>query len=163
MRILTEVVLWTAVATGVWLLTLSSVSLPELVAAVATALPCAVLAVAARRALGRSWSVDPSWVRWLLPLPGAVVADTVRVLGLAARVLAGRRIPVGELRRVPVRRDRRAARWAARQAAVAGLLTAAPGTVVLDVADRDGGDGRPSVLLHALGAGRPRLEEVVRR
>jgi multisubunit Na+/H+ antiporter MnhE subunit len=170
MGIVLEGALWAAAATGVWLLTLSSVTLPELVTAVATAVPCAVLAVAARRALERSWSAAPSWARWLLPLPAAVVADTVRVLGLAAGVLVGRRIPAGELRRVPVHRERRAGRWAARQAAVAGLVSAAPGSVVLDVDDDDGdgdgdegGDGTASALLHALGSGRPRLEEAVRR
>lgn len=171
MRPLAEVLLWTAAATGVWLLTLSSVTLPELVAALATALPCAVLAVAARRALERSWSAAPSWARWPLTLPAVVVADTVRVLGLAAGVLLGRRIPEGELRRVPLHRDRPAARWAARQAAVEGLVSAGPGTVVLDVSvdgggagDGDGGGDRsPSALLHALGSGRPQLEEVVRR
>src|SRR5690242_9380275 len=157
MRTLAEVLFWTVAGTGIWLLTLSSVTTAELVAAVATALPCAVLAVLARRALQRSWSAAPAWARWLVPLPAAVVADTVRVLGLAAGVLGGRRIPAGELRGVRLRPDGRGARWAARQAAVAGLVSAAPGTVVLDV------DPSGAVLLHALGAGRPRLEEVVRR
>jgi multisubunit Na+/H+ antiporter MnhE subunit len=159
-RILThlaEVLLWSAAGVGTWLLTLSSVSAPELVTAVAVAVPCAVLAVLARRALQRSWSVPASWLRWLLPLPAAVAADTAHLLALAAGVLVGRRIPDGELRRVRLPADEPGARRAARAAAVAGVVSASPGTVVLDVGE--GGE----LLLHALGSGRPRLEEVVRR
>lgn len=159
MRILThlaEVLLWSAAGVGTWLLTLSSVSAPELVTAVAVAVPCAVLAVLARRALQRSWSVPASWLRWLLPLPAAVAADTAHLLALAAGVLVGRRIPDGELRTVTLPPGGPAPRRAARSAVVAGVVSAAPGTVVLDVDDGE-------LLLHALGSSGPRLEEVVRR
>jgi multisubunit Na+/H+ antiporter MnhE subunit len=157
-RYLVEGVIWLALCVGVWLLTLSSVSTPELVAAVLAAVPCAVLAVVVRRTIGGSWSPRPAWAAWLVTLPVAVLADTVRVLGLAAGVLVGRRLPDGELRELPLPVDRPAGRWHARQAAVGTLVNATPGTVVADVDERTG-----RVLIHALGDGRPSMEEVVRR
>ena len=158
MRTVAEVVFWWAAGVGVWLLTLSSVSLPEALIATGCALPCAVLAVVARRAVGGSWPVRPGWARWLLPLPAAVVADAGRVLGLATLVLAGRRVPAGDERTVTLHPDRPVWRWQARQAVATVLVTATPGTVVLDV-DEDSGEMR----LHALGSGRPSMEQVVRR
>lgn len=157
MRVLAEVLFWWAACAGIWLLTLSSVSLPELLVAAGCALPCAVLAVTARRAVRGSWPLQPDWLRWLPPLPVAVVADGVRVLGRGAGVLIGR-VPTGELRTVQLHRDRAAGRWRTRQALATVLVTATPGTVVLDVAE-DSGEMR----VHALGAGRPSMEEVVRR
>lgn len=157
MRTLAEVVFWWAACVGLWLLTLSSMSLPEAAIAAGCALPCALLAVVARRAVGGSWPVQPGWLRWLLPLPVAVVADGVRVLGRGAGVLIGR-VPAGEVRAVRLHRDAAAGRWRTRQALATVLVTATPGTVVLDVAE-DSGEMR----VHALGAGRPSMEEVVRR
>lgn len=158
MALLLEAVFWEAACTGLWLLTLSSVNTPELATALCAAVPCAVLAVTARRAVGGSWAPRPRWTTWLVPLPVAVLADTARVLARAAGVLAGRRIPDGRVREVRLPRDRPSARWRTRQAAATGLVTAAPGTVVLDVDERSG-----RMLLHALGDGRPSMEEVVRR
>jgi multisubunit Na+/H+ antiporter MnhE subunit len=157
MRQLPELLFWWAAATGIWLLTLSSMSLPEVLFAVGCALPCAVLTVMARHAVRGSWPVQPGWLRWLLPLPAAVAADTVRVLGRGAAVLAGRR-PGGNIRTVRLHRDRAAGRWRTRQAWASMLVTAAPGTVVVDV-DEDSGEMR----LHDLGAGAPAMEEAVRR
>lgn len=157
-NLLLEGLFWTAAGVGLWLLTLSSVTLPEVLVAIAAAVPSAALAVAARRAVGGAWAPRPAWMSWLLPLPVAVVGDTVRVLRIAAGVLVGRRVPSGEIREVRLPRDRPAARWHTRRATAAGLVTAAPGTVVLDV---DGTSGR--MLLHSLGSGRPAMEEVVRR
>lgn len=158
MRTLAELVFWWAACVGVWLLTLSSVSLPEVLLATGCALPCAVLAVVARRAVGSSWPVQPGWFPWLLPLPAAIAADGVRVLARAAAVLAGRRMPPGDERTVRLHRDDAPGRWRTRQALATVLVTAAPGTVVLDV-DEDSGEMR----VHALGDGRPAMEEVVRR
>lgn len=106
-----EVASWWVVCVGLWLLTLSSISTSEVVVATAAGLPCAVLAVLARRAVEGSWPPRPAWACWLLPLPVAVVADSVRVLGLAAGVLVGRRIPEGEVRRVRLPRDRDEGAW----------------------------------------------------
>src|SRR4051812_7595828 len=120
MRLLPEVVFWEAACTGLWLLTLSSISLSEALVAAACGLPSAVLAVVARRAVGGSWPVQPRWTRWLLPLPVAVVADGGRVLGRALAVLGGRRVPSGEIRPVQLDPDRPAGRWATPQAGAAG-------------------------------------------
>lgn len=158
MRTVAEVAFWWAAGVGVWLLTLSSVSLPEALIATGCALPCAVLAVVARRAVDGSWPVRPGWARWLLPLPAAVVADAVRVLGLATLVLVGRRVPAGDEHTVALHRDRPVRRWRARQALATVLVTATPGTVVLDV-DEESAELR----VHGLGSGRPSMEEVVRR
>jgi multisubunit Na+/H+ antiporter MnhE subunit len=157
MRTLAEVLVWWAACLGLWVLTLSSVSPPEVLTAAGCALPCAVLAVVARHAVGGSWPVQPGWVRWLLPVPVAVVADGARVLGRAATVLTGRR-PSGNTRTVRLHRDHAAGRWRTRQALATVLVTTAPGTVVLDIAE-DSGEMR----VHDLGAGRPAMEEVVRR
>lgn len=157
MRLAVEVLFWWAACVGVWLLTLSSVSLSEGLIATGCALPCAVLGVAGRRAVDGSWAPSPRWVRWLLVLPVSVVADGLRVLGHALAALAGR-VPTGEIRTVRLHKDRPAARWRARQAVATAVVSAAPGTVVVDV-DDDSGD----MVLHALGSGRPALEEVVRR
>lgn len=158
MVLLLEALFWEAAGVGIWLLTLSSVSVPELVTAALAAAPVAVVAVAARRAVGGSWALRPRWTAWLLPLPAAVLADTVRVLRIAVTALAGRGVPGGRVREVRLPRDRPASRWRTRQATAAGLVSAAPGTVVLDVDERSG-----RVLLHDLGSGRPAMEEVVRR
>jgi len=155
---LAETVVWWAVGIGVWLLTLSSVSAPDVVAAVVAALPCAVLAVAARRAVEGSWAPQLRRLRQVLPLPVAVGADTVRLLGRAAAVLAGHPIPAGDLREVHLERDRGAERWAAHQATAVALVSASPGSVALHVDEKTG-----QLLLHMLGSGRPRMEEVVRR
>lgn len=156
MRQLSELVFWWAAAMGVWLLTLSSMSLPEVSIAAASALPCAVLAIASRRAVGGSWPPRPAWLRWTALLPVAVLADGVRVLGRAAGVLVGRRIGEGEIRTVRLPRERPASERRSREAMAVTLISATPGTVVVDLDDRSG-----RMLLHALGSGRPSMEEAV--
>lgn len=156
MRQLAELLFWWAAATGIWLLTLSSMSLPEVSISAAAGLPCAVLAIAARRAVGGSWPPRPAWVRWAAPLPVAVVADGARVLGRAAGVLVGRRIEKGEIRPVQLPRERPAPRRQSREAMAVALTNAAPGTVVIDLDDDSG-----RMLLHALGSGSPSMDEAV--
>lgn len=158
MRHLPEFLFWEAACTGVWLLTTSSIGTPELVAALVCALPCAVLAVLARHAVEGSWLPRAGWTRWLLPLPVAAVADTARVLRLAVVSLLGRPVPAGEVRTLTLTHDRAGRQWRARQSAAVVLVSAAPGTVVLDVEPDDG-----ETVLQALGSGAPRMEEVVRR
>jgi multisubunit Na+/H+ antiporter MnhE subunit len=143
---------------GTWLLTLSSVNTAELVAAVAAGLPCAVVAVLARRAVRGPLSPRAAWLRWLLPVPVAVLADSARVLAVAAGALVGRRIPEGDLRRVTLPRDRSAGDWQNRQAAAVILVSASPGSVVLDV-DVDSGEA----LVHVLTTGRPDVLKAVQR
>jgi multisubunit Na+/H+ antiporter MnhE subunit len=87
-----------------------------------------------------------------------VLADSARVLGVAAGALLGRRIPDGDLRRVPLPEDHAEGDWQNRQAAAVILVSASPGSVVLDV-DPDSGEA----LVHELAAGRPDLLQAVRR
>jgi multisubunit Na+/H+ antiporter MnhE subunit len=155
---LPEVALWWAACVGTWLLTLSSVNTAELVAAVAAGLPCAVVAVLARRAVRGPLSPRAAWLRWLLPVPVAVLADSARVLGVAAGAVVGRRIPEGDLRRVILPRDRSDGDWQNRQAAAVILVSASPGSVVLDV-DPDSGEA----LVHELATGRPDVLKAVQR
>jgi multisubunit Na+/H+ antiporter MnhE subunit len=155
---LPEVALWWAACVGTWLLTLSSVNTAELVAAVAAGLPCAVVAVLARRAVRGPLSPRAAWLHWLLPVPVAVLADSARVLAVAAGALVGRRIPEGDLRRVTLPRDRSAGAWQNRQAAAVILVSASPGSVVLDV-DVDSGEA----LVHVLTTGRPDVLKAVQR
>lgn len=156
MRQLAELLFWWAAATGVWLLTLSSMSLSEVSVAAAAGLLSAVLGIVSRRAVGGSWPPRPAWLRWAAPLPGAVLADGVRVLGRAAGVLVGRRIGEGEIRAAELPVERPAPRRQSREAMAVALTNAAPGTVVLDLDDDSG-----RMLLHALGSGRPAMEEAV--
>jgi len=156
MRQLAELLFWWAASMGIWLITLSSMSLPEVSIAAASGLPCAVAAVAARKAVGGSWPPRPAWLRWAAPLPVAVVADGVRVLGRAAGVLVGRRIEEGEIRPVQLPRERPAPQRQSREAMAVALTNASPGTVVFDLDDDSG-----QMLLHALGSGAPSMEEAV--
>lgn len=156
MRQLPELLFWWAASIGIWLLTLSSMSLPEVSIAAAAGLPCAVAAIAARRAVGGSWPPRPAWLRWSAPLPLAVAADGVRVLGRAAGVLVGRRIEEGEIRPVQLPRERPEPERQSREAMAVALTSATPGTVVFDLDDDSG-----RMLLHALGSGHPQVDEAV--
>jgi multisubunit Na+/H+ antiporter MnhE subunit len=158
---LIETLVWWVALCGLWLLTLSTFPIPELVAAVVLALPCAAAATVARRAVGASWRVRPGWARWLLPLPAAVLADTVRVLAAVLRrplVRAER----GRLLRVGPRPESDA-RYAATQRALAVIaLSLPPGSVVVGADDDPGRDG-DELLLHVLADGPPRMNEVIER
>jgi hypothetical protein len=148
-----------------WLLTLSTFPIPELVAAVAVALPCAAAATVARRAVGASWRVRPGWARWLPPLPAAVLADTARVLTAVLRrpVVRAER---GRLLRVAPHPESDA-RYAATQRALAVIaLSLPPGSVVVGAdpdRDPDPDRDRDELLLHVLADGPPRMNEVIER
>jgi multisubunit Na+/H+ antiporter MnhE subunit len=158
---LIETLVWWVALCGLWLLTLSTFPIPELVAAVVVALPCAAAATVARRAVGASWRVRPGWSRWLLPLPAAVLADTVRVLAAVlrrplVRAKRGRLLRVGP-------RPESDARYAATQRALAVIaLSLPPGSVVVGADDDPGRDG-DELLLHVLADGPPRMNEVIER
>jgi hypothetical protein len=106
-------------------------------------LACALLGVAARRALGPFGLRPPrGWAQALLRLPGVIVADTARVFALVINPSTSRRAGV---RRTAVGRgDARADEgW---QGWVGLLISVSPGAYVIDVAE----DGH-AALLHALG------------
>ncbi len=71
---------WWLGLTGLWLLTLSTPSVPELTAAAVAALPCALGARAARRAMEGRWRPRVVWLRWPAEIPRAAVPEFVRAL-----------------------------------------------------------------------------------
>lgn len=104
-------------------------------------------------------------LRALAALPWRVTAESGQVLALAARKAAGRRVTPGAFRAIPLDEgppgagspdtNLDARSWAAarREAMLTALLSAAPGTVVVDI-DVQGG----TALVHQLG-GAPRRDE----
>lgn len=151
-----EVTGWWAAGTGAWLLTLSSMNRLDVITAMVAAVPCAALVPAARRVNAQDWRPDPSLLRWLPALVGSVLADSARLLFLVLRSLPRGRLPAGEFGEVSLPSDPEAASRATRQAVAELMLTASPGTVVVDVDEEKG-----RALVHFLGSGRPRLEKAV--
>ena len=151
-----EVVVWWALLLGVWLLTLSALSLAELVTGVVAALPCAVLAAVGRRAVGGAWRVRSRWLRWLLPLPLTVLADSCQVLLVPMR-RQPRRGDSGRLREIRLRPEGSETVAGTQKAIATTVVSVAPGTFVVDV--------RPDadvLVVHSLVDGRGRVEEAVR-
>jgi len=64
-----EIAAWWAFLVAVWLATLNTFSVAELITAAVLAVPCALAARAARRAAGLRWTIRLGWSRWLLALP----------------------------------------------------------------------------------------------
>ena len=148
---LLEGLFWWAACAGLWVLTLSTVPLPELLLGLVIAVPCASMAVAGRRAAGNAWKVEPGWLKAVALLPLAIVTDSIRVLVTA---LPGRRRPgafttkriAGGAGEEPIHNGRRAlATW---------LTSATPGSIVTTI-DVSSGDA----LVHVLVGGRPRMDE----
>lgn len=151
-----EVLAWWPLLFGLWLLTLSSMSVAESVTAAIAALLCAVIARAGRRASRVRWRPRPAWVRWFALVPAAVCADTVRVFGVAARMVFGRPAPQ-RWRRIELPAERSIARADARRAAAVLALSAAPGSFVVD-ASPDG-----PLEVHTVVSGPPRIDDQVQR
>lgn len=147
-----EVVVWWALAYAVWLLSLSTVPLQELAVAALCALPCGVAAAGARWAIGESWAVKPRWLRPMLVLPFAIVSDAIQVLFSALRLQPSE----GRFQRVPSSATGSDAHARGRRALATGLVTASPGSYVLDV-DPDSGE----MLIHSLASRGPRIERRV--
>lgn len=145
-----EVAVWWVVLWGVWMLTLSSVTLAETVVAGVAALPAAAAAVATRRVEQVAWRPAWSWVRWALVWPVAVVADTGRVLADAVRRRSGEFDEVD----LPVERGQLRS---SRRTFAALTLTSTPSTIVVDVPEE------PRFPVHVLGRGRPRMDREVTR
>jgi len=147
-----EVAAWWLVGLLLWSATASPVTVEELVPAALCALACASSARAARRVVGARWRVRAAWFAWAPRLPIAVVADAGR---LALRWW-GRPTVQGVVRRATLDTASDPALAVTHRALAAAVLSAAPGSVVLDV---DGDD----VVLHALTSDPSPLEEAVRR
>jgi multisubunit Na+/H+ antiporter MnhE subunit len=152
-----EVVWWWGAAVGVWLITLSSVTTPDLVVAVGCGLPCGVAAWAGRRALGNRWRPRLRWLLWFFPLIVSIIADEVRVLRLAA-LRPVRTQPVGQWHGIQLPSGEPPAVGSARRALASFTVSATPGTFV---ADSDPEEDR--LVIHSLVDGWPRLDRVVTR
>ncbi|HEY5985630.1 MAG TPA: Na+/H+ antiporter subunit E [Streptosporangiaceae bacterium] len=152
-----ELVWWWGAAVGVWLITLSSVTTPDLVAATACGLPCALAARAGRRALRNRWRPRPRWALWLAPLAASVIVDEARVLRLALR-RPGHARPVGEWRGVQLPAGQPDTVASAHRALASVTISATPGTFVVD-----GDPEEDRLVIHSLARGWPHLDQVVRR
>lgn len=150
-----EVVVWWGLMLGIWVLTLSSVPLEELIVAVAASLPCAVAVCASRRAAGGRWRPHLGWVTWLAPVVAAVWADLGRVMVVAVKAMLGLEQPAGELRSVQLPAEG-GARASARHAIGAIFLSSTPGTFVMDE-DPD----TSTLVVHSIVSGPPSVEEVI--
>jgi multisubunit Na+/H+ antiporter MnhE subunit len=151
-----EIAAWWAFLLVVWIATLNSFSVSELVVAAVLAVPCAVAARAAGRAVAVRWRLPRHWFRWLLTLPVAIAHDTVAVLLLAVRPRS--REDEDEFRRLPLPRDDTTAQQAGREAVTTAILSATPGSVVVDA-----NETHDELLVHTLPIGGTRLARRVRR
>lgn len=151
-----ELALWWALMIGVWDLTLSGTTLPDILAAVAAGFLSAVGAIATRRLIGGRWRPRARWTLWLPVIAIKAITDTVRAFALAAGHLVHRDVETscGE---IPLRRG--PDRDVEVHHALASLaITSTPGSVVYD-ADTEGN----RLFKHELVTGPPDLEGVVGR
>lgn len=155
MRTLPEAVIWWAVLTLVWLATLGTVSAEELAVAGGAAAFGAAMACWGRRVVQGQWHIQAGWIRGLLVLPWAVLHDMVVVLRL---VLHPARKAEGEFREIPLAADRARARRSAREAVATMMISATPGSLVVDGADRD-----QHLVIHTLPGGDTTVQRAVRR
>ncbi|GAA5147602.1 hypothetical protein GCM10023321_08660 [Pseudonocardia eucalypti] len=143
-----EALVWSVPLAGCWLGSVPSWSPEEGLAGAVAALVGGWCAVLARRAYGAVWRVDRQWLRWLRPLPAALLADLARVprppSGGRRRTL---RLPEGEPSEVGV----------TRQGLAGLLLSVTPGSYPVDMPDEP-----PALVLHVLGPP-SRLEREVSR
>ncbi|MBF6060040.1 Na+/H+ antiporter subunit E [Nocardia terpenica] len=142
---------WWMICVAIWLATLTSFSGQELVAAGVCAIPCAVAARAARRAVRGSWRPPPDSLRAAALLIPAIVADAVGALRLAAR---GR--PTGRFAALPLPREPTESRRAGRAAVTTVLTSATPGAVVV-------GADRELLVVHAFPLPATRMSRRLRR
>lgn len=144
-----ELVLWWIAGTLSWLVTVSTVTVPETVVAGSTALLGAVLARIARRATGFQAAARGTWLRWAALVPAAAVTDTVRLTGW----LAGPRGESLKEQRMPGTGSPQATGW---RAAAMIALSATPGSVVF-YSNPD----TNRIRVHVLADGWPRLDRHV--
>ena len=139
-----------------WLVTLNSYSVAELITAAVLAAPCAIAARAGRRAAGLRWQLSLGWSRWLLAVTWAVGHDVAVALSFALRRRTHEEDD--EFRIVPLSREHGDAARAGREAVITAALSATPGTVVVDA-----NEAHDELLVHALPAGHTRLERELSR
>lgn len=136
-----ELVAWYVVAVGIWMASLSAWSGQELVVAAGCAVPCAVAAVGARRAVDGAWRAPTGAMRWVLLLPAAIVVDAVRVLSWPARSRSE-----GTFRTIDIGASGGTSSATGRRAAASFALSSTPGSYVV-AADETAG----TLTVHGLG------------
>lgn len=152
---LAETAAWWALLVGVWLLTLSSFNTEDFTVAAACAVPCAVVAVLARSAVGGRWAFRTEWLAWLGPLAGSALADGVRVSVVAVRH-RGRRGSVGHLLEIALPAEDGEAVTAGRESLAQLTMSTTPASFVVH--------GDPETLvLHSLLSEEPALARTVTR
>jgi multisubunit Na+/H+ antiporter MnhE subunit len=152
-----EAMLWAAAGFGLWMLTLSSVNKQDIVAAGVTSVLCGVLAVLARQVISGVWRFElRPLLRFSLLLPVVIVLDTVRLLAVPLRMLAGRNDGKGDIRsvRAPTA-DGNGSAAAGRRVLLGAGVSATPGTIVMEAAP----DG--VVRVHGMVPDRPSMLEAV--
>lgn len=151
--VVAEVVLWWAVAYAVWLMSLSTAPLQELLVGATAALPCGVAAYGARRATGDRWVLRLRWLRPALHLPVVLLTDTFTVLSAA---LTGR--PVGRFERVPTGAVDDVPPARSERAVATFWVSLTPGSYVVD-ADPASGE----LMVHSLPGPGPSMADIVSR
>lgn len=151
-----EIAVWWAFLVLVWIATLNTFSWQEVLVAAVLAVPCAVAAAAGRAAAGVRWRVPVAMRRWLLALPAAVAHDVVAVLALGVRSRTREDEDTFRAVRLPSEHDD--ARLAGREAVSTAILSATPGSVVVDANGE-----HDELLVHTLPIGRTRLERELSR
>jgi hypothetical protein len=149
-----ELVAWVVLLTALWVATLTAVGLLEVVVAVVVSIPIGVLALAARRVLDAPAGLPRGAWRWAVRLPGAVVADTVRLaVAVGHAVRTGE--PLGRERRLPLP-DPPEEGHDVRGTTGAVTISTTPGAYVSDVR-------REALVVHALSSTPSALERAVAR
>lgn len=155
-RFAVEVAAWWALMVGVWDLTLSGTTLPDISAAIAAGLIAAIAAVVTRRMLGGQWLPRPRWLLWLPVVVLNLFADTARIFVLAVRTLRRRDVE-GELGVVQLKLSTPADADIHRALATFAV-TSTPGSVIYDAEPES-----HRLLKHTLVTGPPDLEDTVAR
>ena len=151
--VVVETVLWSAALLGVWLLSLSAVSGEDLWVGSACAVVCGMVAVGVRRAIKGRWSVPTALsftARRMLPLPLAIVFDTAGVLAASVRRTRRR----GRLTTVELSARGGGARATTRRAIATVLISASPGSIVVDADPKTG-----VLIVHSFGQTGPSLPD----
>ncbi|MFE3176299.1 hypothetical protein ACFXPA_45445 [Amycolatopsis sp. NPDC059090] len=151
MRAATEIPLWWLVLTGLWTLTLSTPSAPELIAGASAALVCAIAARSARRAMHGSWRPKLGWLTWLTPLPKAAVSESVAALRTVFQ-----RPAAGKFEKITVPTAPRP-EHEARLATATVIVGCTPGAMVVASPPDD-----TDVVVHRLLPDSPTLDQVTR-
>ncbi|MBF6277537.1 MULTISPECIES: Na+/H+ antiporter subunit E [Nocardia] len=125
--VVAEAAAWWLICVLIWQATVTVAAWEELIAAAVPALPCAVAACAARRAVGGSWRPPARLPRWVARTALTVVRDGAGALALVAR---GRR-PAGRFIELPLPATGSTAQRDGREAAATILLSATPGSLVV--------------------------------